>query len=121
MNAFSQNVTDTSKIVLDVDIAKQIAVELVEGDCAKEKVLAQEKLISYQDSVLVLDRKIIGNLERQIALQGQAVQSYEATLLDREKTITDLKKDVKRQRAGKTVFMTTTGISVVALIISLII
>ena len=123
-NSFSQTVTpikDTSKITLSTETARRIAVDLVEGDRAREEVQILQRevdtlktITTLQDSLVILRESEIRNLNRIIDIQNVG---------DREKTrkIEQLTKDVRKQSTLKTIFATTTGITTIALIVSLLV
>lgn len=123
-NSFSQTVTpikDTSKITLSTETARRIAVDLVEGDRAREEVQILQRevdtlktITALQDSLVILRESEIRNLNRIIDIQNVG---------DREKTrkIEQLTKDVRKQSTLKTIFATTTGITTIALIVSLLV
>lgn len=123
-NAFSQNVTeikDTTHIVLTTEVARQVAVDLVEGDQAKaelkltnDKVAELENLITLQDSLSVMKENEVSYLRQMIELQQLQSQQHQQ---DYER----LNKEIKRQSAVKTVFAVTTGASTAALIAVLIV
>lgn len=123
-NAFSQTVTeikDTTHIVLTTEVARQVAVDLVEGDQAKaelkltnEKVAELENLVALQDSLGIMRENEVSYLRNMIELQQMQTQQ---NLQDYER----LNRDIRKQSALKTVFATTTGITVTALIVLLLI
>ncbi len=122
-NAFSQNVTeikDTSHIVLTTDVARKVAVDLVMGDQAREelaltnaKVLELTNIIALQDSLGIMRENEISHLRKVVELQTLQTQQ---NLEDTEK----LHKDLRKQSNLKTLFEVTTGVSTIALVISLI-
>lgn len=94
---------------------------MVEGDKAREEVQILQRevdtlktITALQDSLVTLRESEIRNLNRIIDIQNVG---------DREKTrkIEQLTKDLKKQSTLKTVFATTTGITAVALIVSLLV
>lgn len=123
-NSFSQTVTpikDTSKITLSTETARRIAVDLLEGDKAKEevKILSQEidtlkAVVTLQDSLVILKENEIKSLNKVIELQSVGDK-------ERLQEITRLNKELNKQLALKTVFEVTTGITAIALIVSLIV
>lgn len=123
-NSFSQTVTpirDTSRIVLSTETARRVAIDLLEGDKAREEVQILSKeidtlkaVVALQDSLVILRENEIKDLNKIVELQ---------TIGDKEKLqrIDNLNKELKKQVTLKTVFETTTGVATVALIISLIV
>ncbi len=123
-NSFSQIVTpirDTTRVTLSTEVARKVAVDLVEGDKAKKELelRLQEidtlKTINFlQDSLILLKANEIKSLSKIVDIK---------TVEDQEKQqrIEELNKDLRKQVTLKSVFATTTGVSVVALIVSLLI
>ena len=123
-NSFSQIVTpirDTTRVTLSTEVARRVAVDLVEGDKAKKELelRLQEidtlKTINFlQDSLILLKANEIKSLSKIVDIK---------TVEDQEKQqrIEELTKDLRKQVTLKSVFATTTGVTVVALIVSLLI
>lgn len=123
LNAFSQNVTeikDTSHIVLSTEIARKVAVDLVEGDRAKEEVkilksenLTLKQIVALQDTLGIIKENEIADLYKLLELNSVQTKGYlEET--DR------LNKELGKQCKLKTMFEVTTGVATLGLIISLI-
>ena len=122
-NSFSQIVTpirDTTRVTLSTEVARKVAVDLVEGDKAKKELelRLQEidtlKTINFlQDSLILLKANEIKSLSKIVDIK---------TVEDQEKQqrIEELNKDLRKQVTLKSVFATTTGVTVVALIVSLL-
>lgn len=123
-NSFSQIVTpirDTTGVTLSTEVARKVAVDLVEGDKAKKELelRLQEidtlKTINFlQDSLILLKANEIKSLSKIVDIK---------TVEDQEKQqrIEELNKDLRKQITLKSTFATTTGVTVVALIVSLLI
>ena len=123
-NSFSQIVTpirDTTRVTLSTEVARKVAVDLVEGDKAKKELelRLQEidtlKTINFlQDSLILLKANEIESLSKIVNIK---------TVEDQEKQqrIEELNKDLRKQITLKSIFATTTGVTAVALIVSLLI
>lgn len=123
-NSFSQIVTpirDTTKVTLSTEVARKVAVDLVEGDRAKKELelrlreIDTLKTINFlQDSLILLKANEIKSLSKIVDIK---------TVEDQEKQqrIEELNKDLRKQVTLKSAFATTTGVTVVALIVSLLI
>lgn len=123
-NSFSQIVTpirDTTRVTLSTEVARKVAVDLIEGDKAKKELelRLQEidtlKTINFlQDSLILLKANEIKSLSKIVDIK---------TVEDQEKQqrIEELNKDLRKQVTLKSAFATTTGVTVVALIVSLLI
>jgi hypothetical protein len=62
--SISQTVTN-NKVVIDVEIAKKIANDLVSGDVAKAKLKLTENNIILLEKKVVVKDSVINNLEKQ--------------------------------------------------------
>lgn len=123
-NAFSQTVTeikDTTHIVLTTEVARQVAVDLVEGDQAKaelkltnSKVAELKNLVALQDSLGIMRDSEVSYLRKALELQTIQIQQN-------QEDYNRLNREIKKQSALKTVFATTTGIAATALIVLLIV
>ena len=123
-NSFSQIVTpirDTTKVTLSTEVARKVAVDLVEGDKAKKELelrlreIDTLKTINFlQDSLILLKANETKSLSKIVDIK---------TVEDQEKQqrIEELNKDLRKQVTLKSAFATTTGVTVVALIVSLLI
>jgi hypothetical protein len=82
--AFSQTVTDTSKITLTYPIAKRIALDLISGDSAKA-ILKQkeielslvEKKIVYKDSIISIFKIKETNYINQVRSEQQKIEGWQ--------------------------------------------
>lgn len=117
-NGFSQTVTqqrDTG-IFLTTEVARQVAIELIERDQAldelticTEEVQKLREVISLQDSLSILRGHQVSSLENIIQLQQVQNQQNQVDYAE-------LNKELRKQVAYKSVFATTTVISVLATI-----
>lgn len=123
-NSFSQIVTpirDTTRVTLSTEVARKVAVDLVEGDKAKKELelRLQEidtlKTINFlQDSLILLKANEIKSLNKIVDIKMVEDQ-------EKQQRIEKLNKDLRKQITLKSTFATTTGVTVVALIVSLLI
>lgn len=123
MNAFSQTVTeikDTCHVVLSTDVARKVAVDLLEGDAAKEQVLLLEEKTAVLDSTITVQQKQIYLQEEQNVAQNKLLEIYKVQAAQNTQDIERLNKDLRRATTRGTIFATTTGIAVVGLVCALI-
>lgn len=91
--AFSQSVTDTSKLVISYPVAKMIAKDLIKGDSAiallqlkeTELALVQKKVIS-KDSVISIYKLKESNYIQQVIGERQKIEGWQESyrLLQKE-------------------------------------
>lgn len=123
-SSFSQNVIptrDTTKITLSTHTARRIAVDLVEGDKAREEVQILSREIDTLKTVAFLQDSLVLLRENEIKALNRIIEIHAVGDKEKQQRIDQLNKDLRKQAAMKTVFATTTGIATVALVVSLLI
>lgn len=123
-NSFSQNVIptrDTTKITLSTRTARRIAVDLLEGDKAREEVQILSREIDTLKTVAFLQDSLVLLRENEIKTLNKIIEIHAVGEKEKQQRIDQLNKDLRKQAAMKTVFVTTTGIATVALVVSLLI
>ena len=123
-SSFSQNVIptrDTTKITLSTQTARRIAVDLVEGDKAREEVQILSREIDTLKTVAFLQDSLVLLRENEIKALNRIIEIHTVGDKEKQQRIDQLNKDLRKQLAMKTVFATTTGVATVALIVSLLI
>ena len=126
LNCFSQtdisNVkpSDTTKVVLTVDVAKQVVKDLIRYDgCREELKLTQEKVIKLEerefqkDTIISLLKKIDNNNQYIILQKDQQIKLYD----DMSK---NLQKELKVQKMTTFFYKLGTLVGVIATSILLI-
>ena len=126
LNCFSQtdisNVkpSDTTKVVLTVDVAKQVVKDLIRYDgCKEELELTQEKVIKLEerefqkDTIISLLKKIDNNNQYIILQKDQQIKLYD----DMSK---NLQKELKVQKMTTFFYKLGTLVGVIATSILLI-
>lgn len=104
---YSQKQVDTT-VCMPVEVAKQVAADLVTGDSAKamlevtieELDLSNQKL-SYKDSMIVSAKIKEINLMEQIKNEKSQKESYIALYTDSQRQFTNLSKEYKTYRWKK--------------------
>ena len=122
-SSFSQTVTeikDTCHVVLSTDVARKVAVDLLEGDAAKEQVLLLEEKTAVLDSTITVQQKQIYLQEEQNIAQNKLLEIYKVQAAQNTQDIERLNKDLRRATTRGTIFATTTGIAVVGFVCALI-
>lgn len=123
-SSFSQNVIptrDTTKITLSTQTARRIAVDLVEGDKAREEVQILSREIDTLKTVAFLQDSLVLLRENEIKALNKIIEIHAIGDKEKQQRIDQLNKDLRKQAAMKTMFATTTGVATVALIVSLLI
>jgi len=101
--------TGTDAVCMPVEVAKQVAADLITGDSAKamlaltekELDLSKEKL-SYKDSLILTAKLKEINLMDQVRNERSQKEAYVSLYNDAKKQYTELSKTYKRYRTKKT-------------------
>ena len=123
-NVFSQNVTeikDTTHIVLTTEVARKVAVDLVEGDQAKAELELATYEIQELKSIVTLQDSLSTMKDNEVSYLRKALELQSMQLQQNMDDYNRLNKEIKKQSALKTVFATTTGIAATALIVLLLV
>lgn len=117
--SFSQNVTDSTSIQLEVPVAKLVIKDLISGDGAKEELKINSEKIKLLDQKIVFKDSIINNLNSQIG-NFNSILSTKTDQLKLSKELSEkLQTDLKKQQL-KTKLMGGAGIVAVAVTIFLL-
>lgn len=122
-SSFSQTVTeikDTCHVVLSTDVARKVAVDLLEGDAAKEQTSLLEEEVAALESTIAIQQKQIYFQEEQNTAQNELLEIYRIQAVQNTQDIEQLNRSLKRASTRGTIFATTTGIAVVGLVCALI-
>jgi len=119
LNGFSQNVTDSTSIQLEVPVAKLVIKDLISGDGAKEELKINSEKIKLLDQKIVFKDSIINNLNNQIG-NFNSILSTKTDQLKLSKELSEkLQTDLKKQQL-KTKLMGGAGLVAVAVTIFLL-
>jgi hypothetical protein len=100
--SISQTVTN-NKVVIDVEIAKKIANDLVSGDVAKAKLkLTEDNIILLEKKVVVKD-SVINILEKQKSNLNLVITYKDDIILKQEEISKTYKKELMKSKT-KTFF-----------------
>lgn len=103
--------------MLPVEIAKQVAFDLVEGDIAKEAVDSLQGCIGIQKEIISLQDSTITTLERNILLEKQVVSGLEADIQRNLVLQEQLRGKVDKNRAYAVGFGCSTAVAVAGTIL----
>lgn len=122
-NGFSQTVTevkDTTHIVLSTEVARRVAVDLLAGDLARaENSILSEEITSLTGQVYLQQQQLLVRDQEIETLQK--LRTTESVVLQQQyRDIEELNKTLKHQMNLKTTFQVSTGVAVIALIVSLL-
>ena len=97
-NSFSQNVIDSTKIVLTKPVAKLVIQDLVVGDQIKIQLKTTEELLGETNSKLETQSLLVSNLENQVINYKNIVADLNSKSNLQSDLTKDLEKALKAQR-----------------------
>lgn len=119
-NVFSQNVTDSTRVVLSTEVARKVAAELVE----KDMLVSQSKIL--RDSIGILEEinaeqiATIIDYKKQELVYSLKFQGYDKQLQEDRVLQENLKQQVKTNRAWAIGLGGTTVLSMLSMILIII-
>lgn len=125
INVYSQDTSEA--ICMPVDVAKQIAEDLIVGDSAKamlalteeELTITKEKL-SFKDSLILTGKMKELNLNDQLRNERKKTEAYNALYEDSKKQYATLAKEYKKYKVKKKFTDVLFGVGIVALVTVLV-
>lgn len=124
LSSFSWNATaqirDTSYVILPTEIARQVAIDLVEGDAAKEKVINLEESLRIQKEIITEQDSLLTVSEKRYLVSQQVLQGVQKQLRQDEVLQERLEGKVKTNRAYAIGFGCTTALSIAGIVAILV-
>lgn len=109
---FSQTVTNTNYICIPTPVAKQIVVDLIDGDAAKEELILTKDLLKTTEKSSYMKDTLINNLTTKVQLCDKRIGLYELKEIEYIKYTNHIQNQLKKSRL-------TTKIAIVGLIVSI--
>ena len=119
--SFSQTDIDTSSVILQEIVAREIIKDLIKGDAAIEQLEVFEKQVETLELKVTLKDSVIFNLQQQVNNLNQIEQDKSKQLGLSQELSEQLNKDLKKQKAKNFLLkLTNTGVIVIAAIVVLL-
>ena len=119
-SSFSQNDTDSTKIVLTKPVAKLVVKDLIQGDQSKEELIATNDILVKTQEKLNTQTSLVINLQSQIKNYDQIVGELNGKFELQERLSNDLEVALKRQKRQTTIYKIGAGVGAVATVLLLI-
>ena len=120
LNAFSQNVTDSTKIQLTKPIAKLVIKDLIQFDGLSTEMQTMQTILTETNNKLITQNQLVVNLE----LQNNNLESVIRELNKKYDTQASLTKDfevaLKRQKRQSTIYKIGTTVGAAAVLLLLV-
>mgnify|MGYP003144693261 CR=1 FL=1 len=119
--SFSQTDIDTSSVILQEIVAREIIKDLIKRDAAIEQLEVFEKQVETLELKVTLKDSVIFNLQQQVNNLNQIEQDKSKQLGLSQELSEQLNKDLKKQKAKNFLLkLTNTGVIVIAAIVVLL-
>ena len=109
--SFSQNATDTSKILLTRPIAKAAIVEILEGANAKEQVKVLEKINLEWGTKSTTQTILINNLNDQVLNYKSIISNKDSQIENHIKISETYKKAYQKEKRSKLIWKIAAGVA----------
>ena len=121
LTSFSQTDIDTSSVILQEVVAREVIKDLIKGDAANDQLEVFEKQVETLELKVTLKDSVIANLQQQITNLNQ-IEEDKNKQLDLSKELSEqLNKDLKKQKAKNFLLkLTNTGVVIIAVIFTLL-
>ena len=121
LTSFSQTDIDTSSVILQEVVAREVIKDLIKGDAANDQLDVFEKQVETLELKVTLKDSVIANLQQQITNLNQ-IEEDKNKQLDLSKELSEqLNKDLKKQKAKNFLLkLTNTGVVIIAVIFTLL-
>ena len=120
LNAFSQNVTDSTKIQLTKPIAKLVIKDLIQFDGLSTEMQTMQTILTETNNKLITQNQLVVNLE----FQNNNLESVIRELNKKYDTQASLTKDfevaLKRQKRQSTIYKIGTTVGAAAVLLLLV-
>ena len=120
LNAFSQNVTDSTKIQLTKPIAKLVIKDLIQFDGLSTEMQTMQTILTETNNKLITQNELVVNLQ----LQNNNLESVIRELNKKYDTQASLTKDfevaLKRQKRQSTIYKIGTTVGAAAVLLLLV-
>lgn len=120
LNAFSQTVTDTTKIQLTKPIAKLVIKDLVQFDGLSAEIQTIQSILTETNNKLITQSNLVTNLKTQL-LNYESIISNKDEQMKNAKAASDaLQKALKRERRAKKLYQVGTAIGAAAILLNVL-
>lgn len=119
LSAFSQSVTDTTKIQLTKPVARLVVKDLIQFDSASKEMEVLQKVIVETNNKLVLQTDLVANLQQQNNNLESVIKNLQVKYDTQADLTLQFEKALKKQKRMTTIYKigTTVGVFATALLL----
>ena len=120
LNAFSQTVTDTTKIQLTKPIAKLVIKDLVQYDGLSLEVKTLQSILTETNNKLLTQSQLVKNLETQVLNFESIISNKDEQMMNAKKATEALQKALRKERRAKKLYQVGSAIGGGAILLLLV-
>ena len=98
LNAFSQSVTDSTKIQLTKPIAKLVIKDLIQFDGLSNEMQVMQNILTETNDKLLVQNQLVTNLQLQVNNYQKIINEQEQQFKIQEQISSQLEIDLKKQK-----------------------
>jgi len=120
LNAFSQSVTDSTKIQLTKPIAKLVIKDLIQFDGLSTEMLTMQTILTETNNKLLTQNQLVVNLELQNNNLESVIRELNIKFNTQAQLTSDFQLALKRQKRQSTIYKigSTVGAAAVLLLLA---
>jgi len=120
LNAFSQSVTDSTKIQLTKPIAKLVIKDLIQFDGLSTEMLTMQTILTETNNKLLTQNQLVVNLELQNNNLESVIRELNIKFNTQAQLTSDFELALKRQKRQSTIYKigSTVGAAAVLLLLA---
>jgi len=120
LNAFSQTVTDSTKIQLTKPIAKLVIKDLIQFDGLSTEMQTMQSILTETNNKLLTQNQLVTNLQLQNNNLESVIRELNAKYDTQAKLTLDFEKALKRQKRQSTIYKIGTTVGAAAVLLLLV-
>ena len=120
LNAFSQTVTDTTKIQLTKPIARYVIKDLIQFDGLTKEVSTVQAILTETNNKLLIQTQLVTNLKTQVINYQSIIDNKDGQLLAQKNATEAIEKALKKERRAKKLYQVGSAIGGGAILLLLV-
>ena len=120
LNAFSQTVTDTTKIQLTKPIARYVIKDLIQFDGLTKEVATVQAILTETNNKLLTQTQLVTNLKTQVLNYQSIIENKDGQLLAQKNATEAIEKALKKERRAKKLYQVGSAIGGGAILLLLV-
>lgn len=120
LNAFSQTVTDTTKIQLTKPIARYVIKDLIQFDGLTKEVATVQAILTETNNKLLTQTQLVTNLKTQVLNYQSIIENKDGQLLAQKNATEAVEKALKKERRAKKLYQIGSAVGAAAILLNVL-